>query len=285
MVNGVVCHAVCAETCEQDLDFANPTRKVVHEGALLRQNEPLKRGWKELWVVLFDNYRACRSSLLYHLPKPKPKHALSFSDYGEAEGQRRRHEVRRMEGCEHPSTPWCTDDVRRLTPTRLDLKPVRLEFLSLASLTVRPVQRSNTLSRMIRTGRDSPDPLSSLEHILDTINPNRDSSNHATTGTYYPLSFSAHGKHGGAYTLYASTLTERNEWRRKIREAVAARMKAQADRSVFQVETITSDTASSQDAPAHQPGLVTGRISCSLPFSEFYADESALVRPGAETGG
>ncbi|KAI0751992.1 CNH-domain-containing protein [Fomes fomentarius] len=160
--------------------------------------------------------------------------------------------------------------------------PVRLEFLSLASLTVRPVQRSNTLSRMIRTGRDSPDPLSSLEHILDTINPNRDSSSHATTGTYYPFSFSAHGKHGGAYTLYASTLTERNEWRRKIREAVAARMKAQADRSVFQVETITSDTAMSQDAPAHQPGLVTGRISCSLPFTSN--DGRNLIAIGSEDG-
>ncbi|KAI0702715.1 CNH domain-containing protein [Earliella scabrosa] len=219
-----------------DVDFSNPTRKVIHAGPLLRQNDPLKRsvnGWKELWVVLFDNYLV--------MAKQKGK----------------------------------GDDLKYVAWK----PPVRLEFLSLVSQPVRPVQRSNTLSRMMRSGRDSPDPFSSLEHILDTINLNPGGSTHAH---HYPFSFVAQGKHGGSYSLYAPTLDERNEWRRKIRDAVAARKAVQEERSVFQVETITADTADSQDAPAHHPGLVTGRISCSLPFASN--DGHSLIAIGSEDG-
>ena len=58
---------------EQDVDFANPTRKVIHAGPLSRQNDPLKRsvnGWKELWVVLFDNYRTSSNACSSHIPYP-----------------------------------------------------------------------------------------------------------------------------------------------------------------------------------------------------------------------
>ena len=44
----------------QDLDLSNPVRQVLHAGPLFRQNDPLKRsvnGWKELWIILLDNYR------------------------------------------------------------------------------------------------------------------------------------------------------------------------------------------------------------------------------------
>ncbi|TFK84447.1 CNH-domain-containing protein [Polyporus arcularius HHB13444] len=159
--------------------------------------------------------------------------------------------------------------------------PVRLEFLQLSSNTIRPVQRSNTFSRMMRSGRDSIDALSSLEQILDSITPNISGST-ASSAYYHPLSFYCHGKHGGSYTLYSSTLDERNEWRRKLRDAVAARKNAQAEEGVFRVETITSEIASSQDAPAHQPGLVTGRISCTLPFTS--RDGRNLVAIGSEDG-
>ena len=142
------------------------------------------------------------------------------------------------------------------------LKPARIEFLRLSSDTVRPMQRSNTLSRMMRSGRDSPDPFSSLGQILDSITPSSSGTNH------YPLSFLCLGKHGGSYNLYASTIEERDAWQRKLKEAIAACRAAQAESSVFRFETITADTAGSQDAPAHRLGLVTGRITCSLPFSE-----------------
>ena len=157
-----------------------------------------------------------------------------------------------------------THHTRAALLSECDLKPLRLEFLQLSSNTIRPVQRSNTFSRMMRSGRDSPDALSSLEHIFDSITPSSSSGNNPN---YYPLSFHCHGKHGGSYTLYASTLEERTEWRRKLREAVSARKTTQAEQGVFRVETITSEIAFSQDAPAHQAGLVTGRISCTLPFS------------------
>ena len=58
---------------EQDVDFSNPTRKVIHAGPLLRQNDPLKRSvnvWKELWVVLFDNYRTSSYACSSRIPNP-----------------------------------------------------------------------------------------------------------------------------------------------------------------------------------------------------------------------
>ena len=146
-------------------------------------------------------------------------------------------------------------------PLNTSAQPLRVEFLALDSLSNRPVQRSNTLSRMIRNS--SPD-LSAL-----ISQPQADPHSGNNGNSYYPLSFRCHGKHGGTYTLYAATLDERNAWRRALRGAIAARRAAQAEGSVFEAETITSDTAVSQDAPAHHPGLVTGRISCSIPFGEY----------------
>ncbi|KAI0632704.1 CNH-domain-containing protein [Trametes polyzona] len=184
-------------------------------------------GWKQLWVVLFDNY----------LVMAKPK------GHG--------------------------PDVRYVVWK----PPVRLELLALESLSIRPV-RSNTLSRMMRParsdspGRISPDPaLSSAESGPDT---------------YYPLSIHAHGKHGGSYTLYARTIEERNEWRRRMREAMAATRAAQDARGIFQLETITAETASSQDVPTHQPGLVTGRVACTLPFG--LDDGRRFIAIGSEDG-
>ncbi|TBU55674.1 CNH-domain-containing protein [Dichomitus squalens] len=147
--------------------------------------------------------------------------------------------------------------------------PVRVEFLVLSSLSIRPVQRSNTFTRMMRPGRDSPD-LSSV--LVDSL------AEGSHDKSYHPLSFHCYGKHGGTYTLYAATPDERNEWRRRMKEAIGARRAAQAEGSVFQVETITDDTSLPS---AHHPGLITGRISCSLPFAK---DGHSLVAVGSEDG-
>ncbi|KAI0641008.1 CNH-domain-containing protein [Trametes meyenii] len=158
--------------------------------------------------------------------------------------------------------------------------PVRIELLALESLAVRPVQRSNTLSRMMRPsrgtdspGRVSPDPALSLA-LAEGSGSGMD--------VYYPLAFHGHGRHGGTYTLYASSVEERNAWRAKMREAIALRRAVQESGSIFRLETITADTAGSQEAPAHQSGLVTGRVSCTLPFGT--SDGRQLVVIGSEDG-
>ncbi|KAI1795435.1 CNH-domain-containing protein [Ganoderma leucocontextum] len=150
--------------------------------------------------------------------------------------------------------------------------PVRIEFLALSSLSIRPVQRSNTFSRIMRTGRDSPD-------LLSIFSDGPADSNH--DNNYHPLSFHCHGKNGGSYTLYATTPDERNAWRRRMKEVIAAQRTVQARQSVFQVETITDDTSADKDGSALHPGLVTGRISCSMPFSK---DGHDLVAMGSEDG-
>ncbi|KAI0351270.1 CNH-domain-containing protein [Trametes cingulata] len=227
-----------------DLGLTDPERQVLHAGPLFRQTElsPLKRtvsgggaGWKQLWVVLFDNY----------LVMTKQK------------GQ----------GADSRYVVW--------------KPPVRLEFLALESLSIRPVQRSNTLSRMMRRsespgpGRISPDP--SLSFSLSPFDPSSSSSD-----AYYPLSFHTHGKHAGSYTLYAASAEDRAEWRRRLREALAARRAAQEAGSIFRLETITRDTAESQEAPAHAEGLVTGRVACTLPFG--MSDGRHFIAIGSEDG-
>ena len=210
-------------------------------------------GWKQLWVILFDNY--CRSldtaRQCCHLE-------LSISGHDEAARPRSEPQVCCMEICMY----WLLRYLDVVLLSSFVGQPVRLEFLALESLAVRPVQRSNTLSRMMRTtrsespGRVSPDPALSCDTGGDT---------------FYPLSFHDHGRNGGSYTLYASTIEQRNEWRRKMLEAMSARKAAQEPNSIFSLETITSNTASSQEAPAHQSGLVTGYISCTLPFGAFHS--------------
>ncbi|KAM5537340.1 hypothetical protein V8D89_009070 [Ganoderma adspersum] len=212
-----------------DLDFTDPTRQVIHAGTLFRRSDPLKRsvnGWKELWVILFDNYLV--------MTKLKGK------------------------GHDTKYVVW--------------KPPERIELLALSSLSIRPVQRSNTLSRIMRTGRDSPD-------LLSIFSDNPADSNH--DNNYHPLSFHCHGKHGGTYTLYATTPDERNEWRRRMKEAIAAQRAVQAGQSVFEMETIMNDTGVDSDGAGHHPGLVTGRISCSMPFSK---DGHDLVAIGSEDG-
>lgn len=108
---------------------------------------------------------------------------------------------------------------------------------------------------MIRPSRDFLDP-SAFEHASGDNAPAPASHIHAN---YHPISFQSLGKSAGAYTLYAPTQDERDEWRRTMKAAVAATRAAQAENGVFGVETITSDTASSQDTPAHHPGLSTLR--------------------------
>ncbi|KAH9856196.1 CNH domain-containing protein [Lenzites betulinus] len=152
--------------------------------------------------------------------------------------------------------------------------PVRLELLALESLSIRPV-RSNTLSRMMRSGRSESPGRISPDPALYT-------DSYCGPDTFYPLSIHAHGKSGRSYTLYAHTVEERNEWRKKIREAIEARKSAQERTSIFRLEIITADTASSQEAPAHQSGLVTGRVFCTLPF--VLRDSRSFVAIGSEDG-
>ena len=263
----------------QDLDLAHPRREVIHAGTLFRQDDPLKRSmnvWKELWVVLFDHYCAsARLLCLWWLARSRRQRVARRSGHGEAEGD----QVRGAEERECPSPPFPMLPAVPF-PVRVPLKPetrshavrqpIRVEYLALDSLTNRPVQRSNTLSRMIRnsTGRDSPDIIAFLSSFDASSSPSDSGGGSNSSGNFYPLSFHARGRHGGAHTLYAATLEDRNEWRRQLRAAIAARREERAAESVFAPLTITADTAASQDAPAALPGLVTGRIACSLPFGE-----------------
>lgn len=100
----------------QDLDLANPTRQVLHAGPLFRQNDPLKRSWKELWVILFDNYRTSSARLT---STPYAMGMLSGNDEAEGEGEGR--QVCCVEACESLTRLDTTCDVEESAQSQFAL--------------------------------------------------------------------------------------------------------------------------------------------------------------------
>lgn len=81
---------------------------------------------------------------------------------------------------------------------------------------------------------------------------------------------------GGAYVLYAESAQSRSEWKEKLEHAVALRKVVQDSNKAFEVETLSADTflmplyANASQGPAwEQNNTFTGKVTCSVPFSEF----------------
>lgn len=82
---------------------------------------------------------------------------------------------------------------------------------------------------------------------------------------------------GGAYVLFAESAQIRSEWKEKLEHAIGLRKVVQESNKAFEVETLSSDTflmplyANTTQGPAWEQGnTFTGRVTCSVPFSEFY---------------
>ena len=81
---------------------------------------------------------------------------------------------------------------------------------------------------------------------------------------------------GGPHILYAESSQIRNEWKNKLEEALGLRKIVQESNKVFEVEYLSMDTfimppMSAASGPSwNQDSQFTGRVTCSVPFSESY---------------
>lgn len=82
----------------------------------------------------------------------------------------------------------------------------------------------------------------------------------------YPCTINYIGRLGGLYTLYAESAQARAEWRVKLEEAIALRKGAAEREKVFGLETLSVGTF---PVAGVGDGVFTGRVTCSVPFSEF----------------
>ena len=80
---------------------------------------------------------------------------------------------------------------------------------------------------------------------------------------------------GGPYILYAESPQARAEWKQKLDEALGLRKVVQESNKVFEVETLSADTflvpsvMAGTPAPGwNQDNTFTGKVTCSVPFSE-----------------
>jgi hypothetical protein len=88
----------------------------------------------------------------------------------------------------------------------------------------------------------------------------------------YPCTIHHNGRLGGLYTLYAETAQARLEWKAKLEEAIELREVVQEANKVFEVETLSVDTfpapTSIVNAGRNNDRTFTGKVTCSVPFSE-----------------
>lgn len=97
----------------------------------------------------------------------------------------------------------------------------------------------------------------------------------ADARSVYPLTLHHNGRMGGAYVLFAESAQIRSEWKEKLEHAIGLRKVVQESNKAFEVETLSSDTflmplyANTAQGPAWEQGnTFTGRVTCSVPFSE-----------------
>jgi RHO1 GDP-GTP exchange protein 1/2 len=138
--------------------------------------------------------------------------------------------------------------------------------LTLVNFTDPPTQRSTGILRNLRGGERYGEAGSANSAL---------SPESATDSRFvYPLTLHHNGRMGGPHILYAESSQIRNEWKKKLEEALGLRKIVQESNKVFEVEYLSMDTfimpsMSAAAGPSwNQDDRFTGRVTCSVPFSE-----------------
>lgn len=94
----------------------------------------------------------------------------------------------------------------------------------------------------------------------------------------YPFTIHHNGRLGasGSYLLYAESSAARQEWRQKLEESKGLRKVVQESNKVFEIESLSVDTfllptvaTGPNSSVWHDGTLFTGKVTCSVPFSEL----------------
>ena len=141
-------------------------------------------------------------------------------------------------------------------------KPIPLDLLTLGSFSDPVVQRPTGILRALRNGDTSTSPSSRRPSDTD----NR---------TVYPFIIHHNGRLGGVTTLFAESAAVRDEWKKKLEEALGLRQVVQELNKVFAIENLSVDTFllpslnTGPNSSVWQDGtFFTGKVTCSVPFSK-----------------
>ena len=94
----------------------------------------------------------------------------------------------------------------------------------------------------------------------------------------YPCNVIYHGRNGGPFILYAESAASREEWKRKLEEALGLRKVVQESNKVFEIESLSVDTFRvppsmiGSNSGLLEPVPFTGEVTCSVPFSKIHED-------------
>jgi hypothetical protein len=137
----------------------------------------------------------------------------------------------------------------------------------LVNFTDPPTQRSAGLLRNLRGERYAEGP--------GTVTAGASPESANDSRSVFPLTLHHNGRLGGPYILYAESAQARTEWKLKLEEALGLRKVVQESNKVFEVETLSADTflvpsmMANTPSPAWtQDNTFTGKVTCSVPFSE-----------------
>jgi hypothetical protein len=148
-------------------------------------------------------------------------------------------------------------------------QPIPLELLSLINFSDPPRQRPN---RILFSGGTTThdDPIPGSEAASDSR-------------TVYPftISFIGQGQLGGQYTLWTDSFASRADWQEKLLHAKVLRSEVNDANKVFEMTPLSQDTfymaPNYAVSKAEGDGVWTGRVTCSVPFSECH-----VQRPPAD---
>jgi RHO1 GDP-GTP exchange protein 1/2 len=127
------------------------------------------------------------------------------------------------------------------------------------------VQRSNSLLQTLRHNDRQSDTISIISR-----------SEGSDTRSLYPCNMHYYGRNGGPCIFYAESLASREEWKRKLEEALGLRKVVQESNKVFEIESLSVDTfrvppstTSSNPSGLTEGVFFTGDVTCSVPFSKI----------------
>jgi hypothetical protein len=145
-------------------------------------------------------------------------------------------------------------------------RPIPLDLLTPVNFTESPTQRGAGILRGLRDRGGERNEMASSNASPDTATDSR---------FVYPMTLHHNGRAGGTYILYAETSQSRTEWQQKLGHALAMHKAVQESNKVFEIETLSADTflvpsmvAATSGPTWNQDNAFTGKVTCSVPFSE-----------------
>ena len=145
-----------------------------------------------------------------------------------------------------------------------------LDLLTLVNFTDPATQRSTGILRNLRGGERGGERGHGEAGSANPVSPESVTDSRFV----YPLTLHHNGRMGGPHILYAESSQIRNDWKSKLEEALGLRKVVQESNKVFEVEYLSMDTfimppISAAAGPTwNQDSQYTGKVTCSVPFSE-----------------